>query len=174
MLYEDGKLNKDLVEIIKNCTRTPQYVEGDIQAQLGALRGGPRARCMRHRGASTAPTSSSRACARCSTTRSAMTAAAIERIPDGVYEAEDYVDTDGFSDEPVDVRVQPDRRGRPRSRSTSSGTDPQTRRARSTRPYANTASAVYYSLKFFLQPGRAAERRPVPADRPHRSPRERG
>ena len=24
--------------IIKNCTRTPQYVEGDIQAQIGALR----------------------------------------------------------------------------------------------------------------------------------------
>ena len=40
MLYRDGKLNTELVEIIKNSTRTPQYVEGDIQAQLGALRAG--------------------------------------------------------------------------------------------------------------------------------------
>ena len=37
-IMERGELNQDFVEIIRNATRVPQYVDGDIQAQLGALK----------------------------------------------------------------------------------------------------------------------------------------
>ena len=101
-----------------------------------------------------------------------MTAAAIARIPDGVYEAEDYVDTDGFSDDPVYVRVkltvdgdriEVDLTGRTRRRVGPINS-----------PYANTASAIYYSLKFFLNPDAPPNAGPLPPDRPRRSPRARG
>src|SRR3990170_7381381 len=37
-LYENYQINEDLLRIILNNTRTPQYIKGDLQAHLGALR----------------------------------------------------------------------------------------------------------------------------------------
>ena len=59
---------RDLVAIIRNCTRVPQYVDGDIQAQLGALHAGrdrvdPARRPLRRR-------SCVKQCGKSSTTRS--------------------------------------------------------------------------------------------------------
>jgi N-methylhydantoinase B len=148
MLYREGRLNTELIEIIKNCTRTPQYVEGDIQAQIGALRAGrdEMLRIADKYGADVVKQGMTEVLDYTQT----MTAAAIRRIPDGVYEAEDYVDSDGFSEAPVYVRVrltvEDDRIGVDLSDS-----DPVTVGPINS-PYANTASAVYYSLKFFLQP----------------------
>jgi N-methylhydantoinase B len=99
MLYKEGELNVDLIEIIKNCTRTPQYVEGDIQAQLGALRVG-RDELVRLAD-KYGPEVVQEGMTEILDYTQMMTAAAISRIPDGVYEASDYVDSDGFSVDPV-------------------------------------------------------------------------
>jgi N-methylhydantoinase B/oxoprolinase/acetone carboxylase alpha subunit len=148
MLMRGGELNADLVGIIKNNTRTPQYVEGDIQAQIGALRAGEDEvlRLARKYGADVVKQGMQEVL----DYTQAMTAAAIRRIPDGVYEASDYVDSDGFSEEPVVVRVKltvdDDR-----IEIDLTGSDGQTVGPINS-PYANTASAIYYSLKFFLNP----------------------
>ena len=70
--------------------------------------------------------------------------------PTAIYEGSDYADTDGFSDDPVYVRLKLMVRG-DRITVDLTGSDPVTV-GRSTRPMANTASAIYYSLKFFLNP----------------------
>jgi N-methylhydantoinase B/oxoprolinase/acetone carboxylase alpha subunit len=148
MLYKEGELNVDLIEIIKNCTRTPQYVEGDIQAQLGALRVG-RDELVRLAD-KYGPEVVREGMTEILDYTQMMTAAAISRIPDGVYEASDYVDSDGFSDDPVYVRVKLIVKG-DRIEVDLSDSDPVTVGPINS-PYGNTASAVYYSLKFFLNP----------------------
>ena len=149
MLYQDGQLNKDLVQIIKNSTRTPQYVEGDIQAQLGALRAARDE--MQRLAAKYGAHVMRQGMTEVLDYTQRMTAAAIRRIPDGVYEGEDYVDSDGFSDDPVYVRVKlivdDDRIEVDMTGSDAATVGPINS------PYANTASAIYYSLKFFLNPG---------------------
>jgi N-methylhydantoinase B/oxoprolinase/acetone carboxylase alpha subunit len=146
MLVNEGQLNEDLVRIIKNCTRTPDYVEGDIQAQIGALRAGQDEiiRLADKYGADVVRLGMTEILDYTQT----MTAAAVRRIPDGTYEAEDYVDSDGFSDARVVVKVRLTVKG-DRVEVDLSGSDPETVGPINS-PYANTASAVYYALKFFL------------------------
>jgi N-methylhydantoinase B len=148
MLYREGKLNDALIEIIKNCTRTPQYVEGDIQAQIGALRAArdEMLRLADKYGAGVVKEGMREVL----DYTQRMTAAAVERIPDGEYEGSDYIDSDGFSDDPVYVRVKLIVRGN-RITVDLSGSDPVTVGPINS-PYGNTASAIYYSLKFFLSP----------------------
>ncbi|MHB1468130.1 MAG: hydantoinase B/oxoprolinase family protein, partial [Solirubrobacteraceae bacterium] len=148
MLAREGVLNSDLIEIIKNNTRTPQYVEGDIQAQVGALRAGEEEllRLARRYGADVVKLGM----VEILDYTQAMTAAAVRDIPDGVYEASDYLEGDGFTDVPVKVHVKltvdDDR-----IEIDLTGSSPQTIGPINS-PYANTASAIYYSLKFFLSP----------------------
>lgn len=148
MLVRGGQLNDELVGIIKNNTRTPQYVEGDIQAQIGALRAG-RDEVLRLAGRYGADVVRQGMREVLDYTQQ-MTAAAIDRIPDGVYEASDYVDSDGFSEEPVTVRVKLTVLG-DRIEIDLAGSDDACVGPLNS-PYANTASAIYYSLKFFLHP----------------------
>ena len=147
-LYENYKVNEDFLAIIMNNTRTPHFVKGDLQAHLGALKA--------------AEAELQRAASRygIETVKAAMTELiaytervvrkAIEDIPDGVYEAEDYADTDGFSQDPVKIKVTLTVKG---SEITVdfAGSDPICRGAINS-PLANTASAAYYSLQFFLAP----------------------
>jgi len=76
--------------------------------------------------------------------------AAIEEIPDGVYVGEDYADTDGFTEERVPIKVTLTIAG---SNITIdfAGSAPITKGAINS-PMANTASAAFYSLQFFLAP----------------------
>lgn len=147
LVSRDG-LNKDLVGIIRNGTRTPQYIDGDIQAQLAALWAGR--------------DEIQRLAARygIDTLREGMrevldytqrrTRKAIEAIPDGRYTGSDYVDSDGYSEEPVKVQVALEVTG-DRIHVDLTGTDAQVLGPINS-PLANTASAIYYSLKFFLDP----------------------
>jgi N-methylhydantoinase B/oxoprolinase/acetone carboxylase alpha subunit len=79
-----------------------------------------------------------------------MTRKAIAEIPDGVYEGADYADTDGFSEEPIRIKVKLIVKGE-EIIVDFTGTDPVVTGAINS-PMANTYSAVYYSLKFFLNP----------------------
>ncbi|NSZ02068.1 methylhydantoinase [Agrobacterium tumefaciens] len=147
-IYSGGKLNEDLIAIILNNSRTPHFIKGDIQAHLGALLA--------------AEQELQRACDRygVDTVRAAMkkiqaytekmVRESIRTIPNGIYEAEDYADTDGITQERVKVKV------RLEIEDTSikvdfTGTDPICQGAINS-PKANTMSAALYSLQFFLAP----------------------
>jgi N-methylhydantoinase B len=147
-IMEEGVLNRDIVAIIRNATRVPQYVDGDIQAQLGALKAAEQE--MKRLAARYGVEALLEAQREVLDYTERMTRAAIESIPDGVYEAEDYADTDGFSEEPIRLRVRLIVRG-DEIVVDFDGTDAQCIGAINS-PYANTCSAVYYALKFFLNP----------------------
>jgi N-methylhydantoinase B/oxoprolinase/acetone carboxylase alpha subunit len=147
-ILERGELNQDLVAIIRNATRVPQYVDGDIQAQLGALKAAEIevTRLARRYGVETLREAQREVL----DYTERMTRAAVERIPDGEYEADDFADTDGFSPDPIRLHVKITVRG-DQIIVDFSGTDPEAIGSINS-PYANTASAVYYALKFFLNP----------------------
>ena len=147
-ILEGGELNRDIVAIIRNATRVPQYVDGDIQAQLGALRAAEveLTRLARRYGVETLREAQREVL----DYTERMTRAAIERIPDGEYEADDYADTDGFSAEPIKLHVKVVVDG-DQLTVDFEGTDPVCIGSINS-PYANTASAIYYALKFFLNP----------------------
>jgi N-methylhydantoinase B len=147
-LCENYTLNEDYCRIITNNTRTPQYVEGDIQAHLGALRAAEAElqRAAERYGEETVRLAMKEVIAY--TER--MTRKAIAEIPDGTYTGEDYADTDGFSDEPIRIKVQLIVKG-DEITVDFTGSDPVVTGAINS-PMANTYSAVYYSLKFFLSP----------------------
>lgn len=102
-LFMGGQRNEDLWKVILANVRTPEERAGDLDAQLAALHTG-RERLQelaRRRGTAV--------------TRSAMTAlidyadrlvaSGIERIPDGRYQAEDFLDDDGFGATDIPIRV---------------------------------------------------------------------
>lgn len=167
-MYENYRVNEDLLRIIINNTRTPQYIKGDLQAHFAALR--------------VAEAELQRIAARygLETVRQGMrevldyterlTRKAIREIPNGTYHAVDFADTDGISDEPVRIEValtvDDDR-----IIVDFEGTDPPVAGGINS-PMANTHSAVYYSLKFFLSPDAPANSgsfRPIEIRLPERS-----
>ncbi|MCA2380086.1 hydantoinase B/oxoprolinase family protein [Agrobacterium genomosp. 3 str. RTP8] len=147
-LYENYEVNRDFLAIIMNNTRTPQYIKGDLQAHLGALK--------------SAEAEMQRAATRygIETVKTAMNELigyterivrkSIEAIPDGEYTAEDFADTDGFSPEPVKVKVTLKIKGSDIVVDFT-GSDPICKGSINS-PIANTASATFYSLQFFLAP----------------------
>ena len=147
-LYENYEVNRDYLAIIMNNTRTPHYIRGDLQAHLGALK--------------SAESEMQRAAARygVETVKAAMNELigyterivrkSIEAIPDGVYSAEDFADTDGFSPDPIKVKVTLTIAGSDITVDFA-GSDPICKGSINS-PFANTASAAYYSLQFFLAP----------------------
>lgn len=147
-MYENYRVNEDLLRIIVNNTRTPQYIKGDLQAHFAALR--------------VAEAELQRIAARygLDTVRQGMrevldyterlTRKAIREIPDGTYRAVDYADTDGISDAPVRIEVAL-AVADDRIIVDFEGSDPPVAGGINS-PMANTYSAVYYSLKFFLSP----------------------
>lgn len=78
------------------------------------------------------------------------TRAELAALPAGVYEAEGLVDNDGYTDEPVRLRVRVEIRPDGVSFDTT-GSDPQ-RRAPVNSTYAQTFSACAYALKCLIDP----------------------
>ncbi|GAO24323.1 N-methylhydantoinase [Alicycliphilus sp. B1] len=147
-IFTGGKINEDLLAIMLNNSRTPHFIKGDLQAHLGALRGAEQElqrACDRY-GVDTVK----KAMKKIQAYTEKMIRESISKIPNGVYEAEDYADTDGVSHERVKLKV------RLEIQDTSikvdfTGTDPMCQGAINS-PRANTISAALYSLQFFLAP----------------------
>ncbi|GAO23076.1 N-methylhydantoinase [Alicycliphilus sp. B1] len=147
-IFTGGRINEDLLAIIMNNSRTPHFIKGDLQAHLGALRGAEQElqrACDRY-GVDTVK----KAMKKIQAYTEKMIRESIGKIPNGVYEAEDYADTDGVSHERVRLKV------RLEIQDTSikvdfTGTDPMCQGAINS-PRANTISAALYSLQFFLAP----------------------
>ena len=147
-LYSNYEINEDFLAIIMNNTRTPHYIKGDLQAHLGALKSAESEliRAAERYGRDTVQLAMRELIAY--TER--IVRKSVEEIPDGVYEAEDYADTDGFSPDPIKVKVKLTVKGSDITVDFT-GSDPICKGSINS-PYANTASAAFYSLQFFLAP----------------------
>jgi N-methylhydantoinase B len=94
-IFKDGRQDDEITAIIRTNCRLPEFAMGDFRAQIAAIRTGERRvlRLLDRYGAATFKESiklifdQSEKLAR----------AAVEKIPDGVYEAESFMDDDGVN-----------------------------------------------------------------------------
>jgi N-methylhydantoinase B/oxoprolinase/acetone carboxylase alpha subunit len=145
---ERGRMREDIVDILVNNTRTPHFVKGDLQAHVGCLRVGEQE--MQRAAAKYGIAIVKAAMKQIQEYTERIVRKSISEIPDGVYEGEDYADTDGFSDRPVKIKVNLTIRGS--DIDVDFAGSEKTVKGAINSPYANTASAVLYSLQFFLAP----------------------
>ena len=102
-IVKGGEMQSDVLTIFISNVRTPTERQGDIEAQLASIRTGIlrlEQVAARH-GVETAKTYA-RALQDYS---ERVTRAAISELPDGVYEFEDFLDDDGVSDKPINIRA---------------------------------------------------------------------
>ena len=103
-LVRNGELDADTMRLILANVRGQHERQGDFQAQIGSLKTGA-ARLLeivKRRGAREATDYAAHLIAY----SARVMRRAIKEIPDGSYHAEDMLDDDGISNEPVLVRVQ--------------------------------------------------------------------
>jgi N-methylhydantoinase B len=109
-VYEAGKRNETLWQIIRDNTRYPDSALGDMRAQIASCQLGARryAELIARYGRETVE-----ACiAKVWDQAEAAARAVIEKIPDGNYEAESFLDNDGRNlDKPLRIKVKVHVRG---------------------------------------------------------------
>ena len=109
-IYEAGKRNETLWQIIRDNTRYPDAALGDMRAQIASCQLGARryAELIARYGRETVE-----ACiAKVWDQAEAAARAVVEKIPDGDYEAESFLDNDGRTlDKPLRVKVKVQVRG---------------------------------------------------------------
>jgi N-methylhydantoinase B len=102
-VYRKGEPAKEIIDLIRFNSRLPDLVLGDLEAQVAATRTGER-RLMEIRakfGAEALDEAVSRIHAHGET----ITRRALAALPRGAWSAEDYIDDDGVSDDPVLIKV---------------------------------------------------------------------
>ena len=155
-----GALNRDVLALLLNNVRTPAEREGDLKAQIAAC----------HTGAERLGSVSARygldrvsqAAADLQDYSERLMRAFLESIPSGEYRAEDFLDNDGITDNPVKIAVtlrirsnnlrrpQPQkeivarRRNAPVLTVDFSGSDPQVEGS------VNAVAAITYSACFYV------------------------
>src|SRR6516164_4087997 len=104
-LHDRGKVNDDLVDVIRHNVRLPSRAAGDLRAQVTAVKTGERgflaliARYGRDEVAAAIAAIMDRS--------EAAARARTRSIPDGVYEAESFMDDDGISvGKPIPIKVR--------------------------------------------------------------------
>ncbi len=98
-----GRINQDIIDILLRNTRLPQSAMGDLNGQLGALDLGVRRmdELLGDYGAGTV----THALAALGDRAEKLMRSELEDLPDGRWEAVDYLDNDGIVDEPLAIRV---------------------------------------------------------------------
>lgn len=102
-LARAGQINQDIIDILLRNTRLPQSAMGDLNGQLGALDLGVKRmdELLDEYGAATVTAALTALGHRAETLmRSELTA-----LPDGRWEAQDYLDNDGITDDPLAIHV---------------------------------------------------------------------
>ncbi|GAB4245131.1 MAG: hydantoinase B/oxoprolinase family protein [Acidobacteriota bacterium] len=146
-LYDQGKLNLTLLTLLLHNVRTPLEREGDLAAQVGALRIGEKRllQLVERNGLAEVR----RYCAALHDYAEAVMRRVIEAIPDGTYEGEDVLDDDGVDatgrGKPVRIHVTVTVQG-DRIRFDFSRSDPQVPGCLNA-VRAITVSAVEYVLR---------------------------
>jgi N-methylhydantoinase B len=103
-LYEVGRLNQAALSLMLRNMRAPDERRGDLEAQLAAQRTGEqRLRQVIER---LGEDQASHLMGELMDYAERMTRVALQAVPEGEYEFEDFLDDDGVSDEPVPIRVR--------------------------------------------------------------------
>jgi N-methylhydantoinase B len=159
-LVAGGVVNRDIWDLVLYNVRTPIEREGDLSAMFAANRTGERrllevvekygwipvSRCVRE----------------ILNYTERMTRLAIRRIPNGIYEADDFLDDDGVRDRPVRIAVSIRIRG-DSAEIDFSKSDPQVAGSVNS-VYAITASASFYVFRTLVDvpiPSNAGGMRPI-------------
>lgn len=104
LLIRRGERNEDVWRLLKANVRTPEEREGDLGAQVGSIaRGAERLLELVQQRGEAAVTGAMSALIEYA---DRLVRAGIERIPDGVYAAEDAVEDDGFGNGPLAIRAR--------------------------------------------------------------------
>ena len=141
-----GRVNDDVMRLISANVRIPEEREGDLTAQLGAIATGE-ARLLeivQRYGFNEANLYASHLIGY----TAEMMRAVIRDLPDGSYEAEDFLDDDGYSDELVRIKVRIVIKG-DRATVDFTGSAPQVRGPINA-VEAITVSAVYYVFRCLI------------------------
>jgi N-methylhydantoinase B len=147
-IVQNGKIVPDVLSFLLYNVRTPAEREGDLTAQIGACRVGE------ERLHEVIQKYGREAIARLSGElldySSRLVESELSGMPSGVFEAEDFLDSDGLSDDPVRIQVaiELDPRGR-RARIDFTGSSAQVNSSINA-VYAITFSAVYYVFRCLL------------------------
>jgi N-methylhydantoinase B len=147
-----GKMERDLLALLLNNVRTPEEREGDLGAQIAACHTG--AERLREICARYGVERTQRKAGELMEYSEELMRAFLMQVPPGVYCAEDFLDNDGISDNPVKIAVKvtfaPGHasrgRGRPRHMVTVdfTGSDPQVQGS------VNAVEAITYSACFYV------------------------
>lgn len=102
-LARGGKINQDIIDILLRNTRLPQSAMGDLNGQLGALDLGVKRmdELLDEYGAETITAALEALGHRAE----ALMRSELTDLPDGRWEAEDYLDNDGIVDEPLRIKI---------------------------------------------------------------------
>jgi N-methylhydantoinase B len=147
-IVRGGEPVEDIVKLIGANTRMPAYNLADVEAHRASLMTAERrvGALVRRYGIDTVR----RAMEELLDYTERRTRAAIAALPDGTYRAEDFVDCDGVSTDSRWIRVELEVAGDEMTVDFR-GTDPMTAGPINC-PFAVTHSAVFWGLKFFLDP----------------------
>jgi len=159
-LMSGGKINRDVWDLILYNVRTPQEREGDLAAMFGSNRTGERR--LMEIVTKYGWKEVSRYITEILNYSERMTRHAIASIPDGVTEAEDFMDNDGITDKPIAIRVKVTIRG-DSATIDFTGSDPQAGGSINA-VYAITASVVFYIFRTLVGltiPSNAGGMRPL-------------
>jgi N-methylhydantoinase B len=103
-LFRGGVLNKDVMALLLANVRTPEEREGDLSAQIAACRTGERR--LKEVVAKYGETEVQRYGRHLLDYSAAMMHAALRELRPGTYTAEDFLDDDGVTDEPLRIKVR--------------------------------------------------------------------
>lgn len=146
-LFEGGKVNRGVLDLILANVRTPREREGDLDAQVAANEIGiQRLLEITRRHGLEEVTHYMRELQRYA---ERMIREAIRRIPDGRYTFEDYLDDDGVGDDPVKIAVAITTSG-DRAIVDFSGSSSQVKGSINA-VYAVTLSAVFYVFRSIVE-----------------------
>ena len=103
-LYDQGRLNDAVLAIWRQNSRMPEVVATDLQAQVAVNNRGYQR--MTELCDKFGPDTVSWAMAEALDRSEILVRSVFDSIPDGVYTAEDFVDDDGWTDDPVPIRIR--------------------------------------------------------------------
>ncbi len=148
-LVNAGTINEDVLNIMLLNTRTPRDRLGDLRAQIAANRVGIRGMlevCERY-----GPELLSASMEELLNYGEKRIRSAISHIPDGIYEATDYLDSDGLMERPVKICLTMTVEG-DHLKLDFTGTDPQVGSSRNV-PLSALKATVYTVIKSMIDPG---------------------
>jgi N-methylhydantoinase B len=147
LLVRGGRMDRELLDLILANVRTPVEREGDLLAQIMAIKRGEQ-RLLELVAKYGLPTLR-RNTAALKNYSERMMRAAIRRLPPGSYHAEDYLDNDGLSDRPVKIAATATIHG-DHARVDFTGSDPQVEGSVNAN-YAVAVSAATYVFRCLVR-----------------------